>query len=307
LTLNPAGLVSVPRSLEAQATCWPEDGVRPCRIGSALHPSRFIATGFAYSRLPRLSLARHGVRPPDALESEVWEAALGLAFQPNRRVSAGVTFLWQELSLPGLSGVSDGAPSWIAGFLYRPPQRYSPRLGLRYRWGTTWHVGSDDLSGQVQSPPVASAGAAWRYDSHTIVRRLTLSLQSDWVRYSALTPVNPDLSGARDEIDLRVGLEASLPFGCWTGCGRMIQLRVGLLSAGPSPTLDQVETTALQLGQGPGRGNHLTAGASVALRRFHGRIKLDLAYDGRTSTFAVGLGWRFPTAFRADIEDATRR
>jgi hypothetical protein len=303
LGLNPAGLVSVPRSLEAQLSGWSSEDqkARPLRFAGAFHPTRRLATGFSLGRLPADEVRSLPESLAAPVTSTLDEYAFGVAYQPNRRVSAGATFLWQQLKLPG-TAAKDGAPGFAAGILYRPPQADSPRLALRYTHRTTWQLGEAGAV-SVRSPSVLSAGAAWRYDSPTFIRRVTLSVQPDYVRYSELGAGDAQGTTPRDEIDLRAGIELSLPFGCWTGCGSMVQLRAGLVNASDAAPLAPLARDGSQRG----RETLWALGASLALRRFHGRVKLDVAYERRLRTFMAGVGWRFPAAYRSDIEDASRR
>jgi hypothetical protein len=96
---------------------------------------------------------------------------------------------------------------------------------------------------------------------------------------------------------------------CYTGCGSMLQVRFGLANAAPRPfSTPSLGARGSGVGQGSSRETRWTAGVALALRAaMTGRIKLEATYDRASRTFAFGFGLRFPGAYRADIEDETRR
>jgi hypothetical protein len=185
--------------------------------------------------------------------------------------------------------------------------RWSPRIGISYRHRVDWHVKGPAASRRLRAPSVVSAGVSWYYDPERRLR-LLFTLQPDLVLHSQLTPGKGGPEAARKDVDLRSGLEMTFPFGCWTGCGSMVQVRLGVTNSAPLPFAARSIARGEGVGQGAGRTTSWSAGLAVALRQiFHGRLKFEAAWDDRTDTLAFGVGYRFPEAFRAEIVDASRR
>jgi hypothetical protein len=115
-------------------------------------------------------------------------------------------------------------------------------------------------------------------------------------------------SEAGNELDVRAAMEVSFPRGdCVSGCGGMWQLRAGLVSRSAIPTL----VPTLDDGYDPGRRSTvLAAGGSFTDERLlSGKIKLDVGYTRscdsqgeHCNTLVAGISYRFPTAFRGDLQ-----
>jgi hypothetical protein len=313
LSENPAGLVAVPRSFDfLLGAAGTATGTRPRHAGLAFHPHPWLAGGVSWSqRLPTdLLAAPSAPRTSAEALTALSGPALGLgAFLPDRRFSVGVTARWQKLTTEALGPeASSWSTSFTAGLLFRPSHDEAPRVGLRYVHRSDWTLEGPEGPRQVRSPSVLSAGVSWHYRILRI-SRLLFSLQPDWVLYSQLTEGPAGATRTRDDIDLRLGLEASFPMQCYTGCGSMLQVRFGLANAAPRPfSTPSLGARGSGVGQGSSRETRWTAGVALALRAaMTGRIKLEATYDRASRTFAFGFGLRFPGAYRADIEDETRR
>lgn len=311
--LNPAGLSKVPRSLEGLAGVGLADGGRPHGVSLGFRPGRWWAVGLQWAG--PAATAAHAVAassPRAALpstEANLSDFALGAAATvgSHNEWSAGASFRWSRLSIPGVAPDADGAPSYSAGVLFRPVNPWSPRLGLSYRHKTDWEVTDRDRGvHRIRGVSVVSGGASWYYEPEHWFR-LLVSLQPDLVLYSQLNRDQEDAGRARNDVDLRTGVEATFPFDCWIGCGSMIQVRAGLLNSAVLPFSGSIASSQ-GLGESARRVTSWSVGAAVALRQvLHGRLKFEAAYDWRSDALAFGLGYRFPGAFRAEIVDATRQ
>jgi len=302
---NPAGLVAVPRSFEVVAAPYGTGpSGRPRHAALALHPSPWVAVGGGWQQnTPRFLLGTDGT---SRLEGQDTMTFLGAGFSfPDRRFSGGVSGEWRRLSYgTGAERWRGEDFSWTAGVLFRPEQREVPRLGLRYVAQSEWALADGRL---VRRPPVFSTGISWHYRALHI-SDILVSFQSDWVHYSALTKEAPEDRRARNDLDVRLGLELSFPFQCFTGCGSLIQVRAGIRNAAPHPFDLGSKPSPEAVGQGPARGNTWAMGAALALRSvMQGRLKAEVSYERSARALGFGLGWRFPEAYRAEIEDQTRR
>jgi len=148
---------------------------------------------------------------------------------------------------------------------------------------------------------VLSTGVSWHYD---LIRnaRMTFSLQQDFVRYSELNGLLPGGTGRiHDDRDFRAGVEVSMPFGCASGCGTMLQLRGGLVNRAPVP-FDALDPTLVVGNQGTRRPTSWFAGASFAPSKpFAGKARLDLGYNWEKKSVLFGVGLRYPESYRADL------
>ncbi len=305
VSTNPAGLVAVPRSFEVVAA--PQGtgpGGRPRHAAVALHPSPWVAAGVGWQQDARQALVP--TNGSASLEGAGSMAFVGAAFSfPDRRFSGGMTGEWRRLSYQDATIAGHESDlSWTAGLLFRPGNRETPRLGLRYVARSDWTLPDGR---RVRMPPVASTGVSWHYEVLGI-SDLLVSFQTDWVRYSDLTREAIEARRARDDLDIRLGLELSFPFQCFTGCGSLIQVRGGIHNAAPLPFDSRTRRSSEVVGQGPARSNRWAVGAALSLRSIlQGRLKAEVTYDRSFRAFGFGLGWRFPEAYRAEIEDRTRR
>jgi hypothetical protein len=305
VTANPAGLVAVPRSFEVVAAPHGTGSSgRPRHAAVALHPSPWVAAGAGWQQnTPRFLLGTDG---SSRLEGRDTMTFLGAGFSfPDRRFSGGLSGEWRRLSYgTGSEQGRDEDFSWTAGLLFRPEHREVPRLGLRYVGLSEWTLADGR---RVRRPPVVSTGISWHYRALHI-SDILVSFQSDWVRYSALTKEAPEDRRARNDLDVRLGLELSFPFQCFTGCGSLIQVRAGIHNAAPRPFDLGSKPSPEAVGQGPARGNTWAVGAALALRSIlQGRLKAEVSYERSARALGFGLGFRFPEAYRAEIEDQTRR
>jgi hypothetical protein len=310
---NPASLIAVPRSLDAVAGGGNHGAYG---FGFALHPYRTLALGLLFPttdrRVELVSPTPDGVgllRPVDGR----W-AALGLAWTPlDRRLSIGASAELAHLRIVGSDGES-ARQSWVNasfGMYVQPDGPDGTRLGVAYRIGadrtfgvaaSTLREGAADTRYRVRRPDVLSIGASWRYgwlrNTH-----VTFTVQPDVVFYGKVLG-----SEAGNELDVRAAMEVSFPRGdCVSGCGGMWQLRAGLVSRSAIPTL----VPTLDDGYDPGRRSTvLAAGGSFTDERLlSGKIKLDVGYTRscdsqgeHCNTLVAGISYRFPTAFRGDLQ-----
>ncbi len=306
---NPAGLSSVPRSLEGLVGALDRDYDWRLSGSAGLRPTQRVAVGLQFASPPVGVAHVVGGGPTDGVlqsRAKVTDLAAGAAFLwgAQREFSAGASVQVRKLSVDEFTPVDEYAGSFTVGVLFRPVIAWSPRLALSYRHGSDWEFsGQNGASYHVRDVPIISAGASWYYEPlHWF--RVSFSVQPDLLLYSQLKGTAGDLSDVRNDIDLRAGLEATIPMACWTGCGTMIQLRAGIVNsaalpfaAHPAPASDLAY-----------RRTTWSLGAAVALDQiFQGRLKLEAAYDERSKTLAFGVGFRYPESFRADIVDITRR
>lgn len=312
---NPASLIAVPRSLEGVLAGGNEGGMV---FGGGWHPYRTLAFGALFPlssdrRFELVSPSPDGVgilRPKDGR----W-VALGVAWAPfDRRVSIGAAAEVAYLSLLDDDGRKSERQTWANvtfGLFVQPDGLDGTRLGVAYRFGMdrTFAVqagalgdADEDASYRVRRPDVISFGASWRYgwlrNTH-----VTFTVQPDVVLYGKVLDSNEG-----NELDVRVGMEVSIPHGhCVSGCGGLLQLRAGLVSRSGIPTL----VPTFNDGYDPGRRSTTpVGGASFAHERlFSGKLRLDLGYSRacdslsqHCNTWMTGLSYRFPSAFRGDLQ-----
>lgn len=308
--LNPAGLTTLPRSLEALGA-FGVDYDSNLGLGSlsgAFRPARRLGVGFQYAYTNGLEMQSTG--STSVLSSaSLQDVAVGAAFTITRpgEFSGGVTLRMSRLSGAHLTE-EPWARSFTAGLLFRPLNPWSPRIGVSYRHRLEWEPARTDDQDphRILSPSVLSAGVSWYYEPEQRAR-LLFTLQPDYVFYSDLTSDAPESQQARNEIDLRAGVELTRPFGCWTGCGSMFQIRGAIVNSAPAPFVARATSVGEGVGQGPERRWTWAFGVALGLEPGYGRFKLEASWDQRSETLAFGLGWRFPQAFRAEIVDDTRR
>ncbi|HEY8151882.1 MAG TPA: hypothetical protein VIK51_23445 [Vicinamibacteria bacterium] len=309
LASNPASLVAVSRSLDVTVAA----GTRgACTIGLAIHPLATAAGGLilpcpwkdrpaADVRVPLVAASdgTESLRPKDGR----WFGLAG-AWMPDHRVALGGLVQVDTLRLLGDNGQSrrDSWINWSLGAFVQPDWADGTRVGVAFRHGTNRTFAGDDagtlddpgISRSVRRPDILSFGVAWRY-AWLKNTRIVVSIQPELVRYPKV------LSGATgNELDLRTGAEAWFPFGhCVSGCGGMWQLRAGLISRSAIPASLPLRTS----GRDPSkRTTSWTAGFSLAPELGGGKFKLDLAYSDESETFVCGIAYRFPNAFRGDLE-----
>jgi long-subunit fatty acid transport protein len=302
VVLNPAGLTTLPRSLEILGDTSADDW-SPSGLSAALRPAKRWGFGFQWTHAKRLSLEPTGptslALPPSA---RVNDFALGAAFDLARpgEFSFGTTLRVSHLK-PQHGAESSTAASVTAGFLFRPLNAWSPRIGLSYRHPLKWQGPGDGGVGSynIRSPEVWSAGASWHYEPWGW--HILFTVQPEYVWYSKLPS---GVEGIQDGFEFRAGTEITKPLGCWTGCGDMLQLRVATIYAGPSPFASLPRVAP----ENADRRWTLAAGAAWGIGgRLHGRLKLEVAWDQRSDSFAFGVGFRFPQAFRGGIVDDSRQ
>jgi len=310
---NPSGLLSLPRSLDSWVQIWGtgEPAYSPAYVGLAFHPYKDLAVALDWGRTDRQPV--HSL--PGGCPSLAGESGPTFSFsiRAERRFFLGASVGFSRLTLldDGASGdsVHDRAPRLTVGIFVRPDGSLPPRVGLTYRRRIDWSKSdaSPASSGglEVRQPSVLSAGVSWHYDLITNAR-LTFSLQQDFVRYSELNGLATLLGQAgriRDDFDVRAGMELTHPFRCVSGCGALVQFRVGLVSRGALPFREPVDVPDLQ-GQGAARRTSWFGGLSLALPSrwaLAGKLKLDAAYSAERQTFVVGFGLRYPESYRADL------
>ena len=311
---NPAGLPSLPRSLDGSlANGLGGPSWRPSFASVAFHPFARFAVALDYGRTEReASVRRPEARITDASTSTS-TAGAAFGYRLQRRLSLG--FGVDALRLTAYGATAGAGPQrlgtdwrfqWVAGAFFRPDNPDGASFGVTYRHRAEWtpHAGPSataSLEDRIQTPSVFSAGVSWHYDLFQSSRVL-FTVQPDVIRYS-------DLGGSprpHYDLDLRGGIELSRGFDCLTGCGSMVQARVGLLNRAPVPYASGAGG-ALAAGQGPGRATSWTLGGSLAHRvMMSGRLKLELAYRRDTQTFIFGVGYRYNEAYRADVQDHRR-
>lgn len=291
---NPASLIAVPRSLDVTVAGGNRGGFT---VGIAAHPLATLAFGVLLpafdQRLPLVPIqaaAATDLRPRDGRY-----IGAGIAWKPDRRVALGVLGEWQHLCI--LGGATDERRSWFgwsAGLYVQPDNPDGTRLGLSYRKGTNEGFTDDPLDPvRVQRPDIFSFGVAWRY-AWLKNTRLILALQPDLVRYPKALGVG------RNEFDLRAGIEAWFPFGrCVSGCGGLVQVRAGVVSRSAIPTISPRGGGSYDPGQ---RSTGVAVGASLAPEVGGGKFKADVSYSWESHGWLAGLSYRFPTAFRGDLQ-----
>lgn len=306
---NPAGLITLPRSFEiglAMGTLRPS--LRPGFFGLGFHPNRWLALGFSWARLEPHKVGAAIEEPGPAAMPYVAASTPGLsiALRPIRRLAVGGTVrVWRlygfpanpASKLPSL-GRDDGM-GWNAGFIFFPGGPEAARLGVTFHSGSDWEMAFPLGRRLVHAPSVVTAGVSWRYD---ILRdtRVVFTTQSDIVRYSHVSGV-PATADAHDDVNVGAGVEISRPFGhCFIGCGGLIQVRGGIASRARQPGGVLLE----------GRRTVWTVGGAVAFpsaRLFTGKLRVEMAYRNETDAFMFGLGFRYPSSYRGDLEDRPRR
>ncbi|MCG6926022.1 MAG: hypothetical protein LJF30_12000 [Acidobacteria bacterium] len=310
VVLNPAGLTTLPRSLEALGALGVDydSSVGLGGASGAFRPERRLGVGFQYSYVDGQEM--QSTRATSGLPSAgLQDVALGAAVTITGpgEFSAGATLRLTRLSAVHLTE-EPWSRSFTAGVLFRPLNPWSPRIGLSYRHRLEWEAaGANDPDPHlIVSPSVLSAGVSWYYEPEQRAR-LLFTLQPDYVRYSDLTRGAPMSAQARNEIDLRAGVELTRPFGCWTGCGSMFQIRGAIVNSAPAPFVVRATSVGEGVGQGPERRWTWAGGVAMGLDAGYGRFKVEASWDQRSETIAFGVGWRFPQSFRAGIVDDTRR
>lgn len=296
---NPASLVAVPRSLDVTAALG---NAGAYAFGGAVRPLRTLAFGVLLpttdTRVPLVHVA--GPVASERLEPQDGRhGGLAMAWKPERRVALGALVEWQKLRLIEGDRKTDGR-GWLGysfGIFIQPDEADGTRFGIAYRKGAdeTFTLEGPARTVRVRRPDVFSFGAAWRY-GWVKNRRIVATLQPELVRYPDVVP-----GAERNDLDLRAGLEAWFPFGpCVSGCGGLVQVRGGIISRSAIPTL----SASTGRGYDPGRrSTSWTAGASVAPAwPLKGKLKLDGAYSREHRVWVVGLAYRFPTAFRGDLQ-----
>ena len=307
VSINPAGLVTVPRSFEVlfAPAASKDPKLRWANLSGGFRPCRWAALGFEFAQKGEAQIwpATGTDLAADAPHYSSWTGSLGMAasLSNTREFSIGLTYTVDRLVQTGTTE-DDWAYGLVAGLLFKPVNPASPRLGFSYRQHADWEVPGVNGTVRIRTPAVFSAGASWFYDPVRALR-VALTLQPDYVLYSQLTPGATGDARAHDDVDLRFGLEASVPLQCWTGCGSLVQIRFGFLNAAPLPYRVRPLPREAATGEGPGRESSVSFGAAIALGRVGaGRYKLEFSRDGRTGTWLLGLGWRYPQSFRGEIE-----
>jgi len=229
-------------------------------------------------------------------------AAFAYRFHP--RATAGVTFAASSISAtferpfapggpPSSVALEDGdlrETEWTIGFHSELTHRL--RAGATYATGRRFsaQAGSAAVDGggtlALLAPAILKGGAAYDlFIGHTRAWA-TFALQGDWARYGDLA----------DAAALRIGTEVSLPLGCFTGCGVLLQARAGfqhgapgsLVYVGPEP--ERVETAAV---------NHWALGGSVAFNaRLPFRVDAAARFGGGQTSWSFGFAGRYGLSFR---------
>lgn len=307
ISINPAGLVTVPRSFEVllAPAASKSPRIRLTNLGGGFRPCRWAAIGFELAQKGEAQVwpSTGAGLAADAPHYSSWTGTLGMAasLSNTREFSIGLSYSVDRLVQEGTKE-DDWGGGLVAGLLFKPVNPASPRLGISYRQRTDWELRRGFGPVRIRTPAVLSAGASWFYDPVRALR-VALTIQPDFVRYSQLTAGATGDARARDDVDLRFGLEASVPLQCWTGCGSLVQVRLGFVNGAPLPYQPREPRRGDATGQGPGRETSVSFGAAIALRRVGaGRYKLEFGRDGRTGTWLLGLGWRYPQSFRGEIE-----
>jgi hypothetical protein len=323
--VNPAGLMTLPRSMDALLAGGDGQGTtaKPAILALGARPFRLFAGALRVGQAAREDLTPLAADPrlsgsPPSASSFFFGASA--AMRLSRRLSLGAALDHQKLSLREGStspsseieaiGSRAKATVFTAGLLFRSDNPEAPRVGFSYRRSVD--VESKPVAGatgaaatalRVRTPSIFSAGVGWHYDFGT--SRILVTYQQDLLRYSEVRPV----TGARphDDFDFRLGAEASIPIfrECYTGCGSMIQIRGAIVSLAPLPFLDNSGRLS-PTGQGPARRTGWAAGASLAPRwAWAGRFKFEAAYSSAAHTWLAGLGFRYPESHRGDLSDGS--
>jgi hypothetical protein len=319
---NPAALTRIPRTLDTALSVG-RDWTSFVAVVSQPRPGLAVGAHL-WGQAPRDQLGRGAIRDTPLERARLQEIGTAMAWrlpwEALEWVSVGAGFegSWLALSPSDSLQGSDFAARFRVGVFFDPEARAAPRVGLSLRPSTTWtlteaeagEVPTGPAAVRIKTPGVLSGGVSWAYDFFESWRLLT-TYQQDLVMYSDLEPPS-GMDRPRDDWDFRLGLELSIPFGdCLSGCGSMVQIRGGVTNRAPVPyALDRrPERTA---GHGPGRSADWAAGASVALPKLWkpglggGRFRLDAGWQFRTDTWLLGLSYRFPEAYRADLRRRKR-
>ena len=312
LLSNPAALNRIPRTLDA-AVAAGEDWTT--FVAAVSQPRPGLSVGAVlWGQPPRSELFR-GPSLPATVDGEARVRGFGVGgglrvpYEPLSWISVGASLgpAWLTMRPSDELEGEDLDLLWRVGLFFDPESAVAPRVGVSFRPRTTFRLQEGAGTVRVRTPGLVSAGASWAYD-FLERSRLVTTFQQDYVLYSDLTPP-PGFAAPRDDWDFRLGFELWLPVGrCVSGCGGLVQLRAALVNRAPFPyaATGDVPDPA---GQGPGRTTDFAFGASLALPKSwagFGKFRLDLGYDGRSETWAAGLAFRFPEAFRADLRKRRR-
>jgi hypothetical protein len=233
----------------------------------------------------------------------------------GERIAAGATVYAAQLILDDEHGFESKACSAATSFglYFRPHDANAPRVGLVFRPKTDWRpetsAGGDLL---VRKPSVLSGGVSWDYKVGDSTRLVT-TLQQDLVLYSGIT-APPGVPSPHNDFDYRAGLELWIPWGCTSGCGDLLQLRLGVINRAPVPFAPGA-LFSVDVNQGPKRRTYMAGGLSIALPKLgfgrfalesRGRFRADVGYDHETETWLFGLSFRYPQAYRGDLQHQRR-
>jgi hypothetical protein len=305
-TINPAGLVLIPVS-EIQGAV----GSPWAAAATGLHGLHGVRLA-AYAHRPLERRVPPGGEAP-FLRSTVWEAGVGVGYEPFRRISLGASLGWSRASFDGEGAPAEGTRVSGAGghvrltagalvhLVGRSKQALpSLRLGLAYQPGFDWSADVSDGSGTrriaVRRPTVVSAGLGWRASD-----RWTFSAQGDVVRLSEVVrTLRGNVGGAAaepfrqgDTVEPRAGAEWGAPL--WCGCGS-VKLRAGLHYRSPGTLRYEGDDPARAAAFSSRDWRVVTgAGASFFTEHFGNAVRLDLdardVFDGPNLSFAAT--WRF--------------
>jgi hypothetical protein len=313
--VNPAALAFAPRTLDAAAAGRFGTSLFGSYLGGAFHPKRSLGLGLTIFSRPVEQTARavrHLERGGSGSgfdeRTRLTEIGFGAAWRIGGRLAVGAALHAAELSLrasrDGWTDVEDGAwrPRAVLGLAFESHSRDAPRVNLALRLPTTWRLAlaGEGRALELRSPMTLSAGASWDYHfGGARPARLQLALQNDLVRYAApASGPRPPGFEARLDVDLRFGLEASLPLSsCFSGCGSLLQVRGGVARLTPAPSAADPRPTAA-------RETTWHAGLSLApgwRALGYGRFKLDagVRFARRGHAFLLGVSARVPEGYRA--------
>lgn len=306
---NPAGLVTVPRAIDAGlgvghqwqgaeragASSW----LAPTFAGVAVHPAKTVAFGIGFWAVRRTTTPAAGSSSPSV--TLVDKFPLGIATALGRYAAVGVTARFTQLRVGNRGVPTDQAPlgddtsvTLRAGLLLLPSPQV--RAGFTYQQAQRWHVDGGTGPGVgARMPEVFSLGIGWRADFANSTR-LLVSSQADLLR----DKLSSAPARTQDRAEWRLGAELSMPFQCYAGCGSMWQVRAGAHYQTPAPP-------GTDLGGGTlDRRSHLNwaLGGSLALRAVsRGRLRLDVM-GGRSAgrpVIQMGLAIRYSESFRSDL------
>jgi hypothetical protein len=310
---NPGALTNLPRTLDSAAVLG-RDGTS--FVGLTSQPFRSWSFGLFWTQPARQPLDPAAPGSVGMEPAKLMGAGASVGWRPDgQRIAAGASFYAAQLSARDASDVQfkDWSGVWCFGLYFRPHDANAPRVGLVFRPSVDWRP--EDETGRgllIRKPSVLSGGVSWDYKAGDSTRLLT-TLQQDLLLYTGIT-TRPGIPAAHDDFEYRAGVELWVPWGCTSGCGDLLQLRVAVINRAPVPFAPDARLL-VETRQGPKRKTYMAGGLSYALPKLgigkfafesRGRFRADVGYDHETRAWVLGLSFRYPQSFRGDLQHQRR-